>query len=98
MAPIFVELPKKYCIICSCVVNYNRKGCENMINVKELKLKKIFNLKEYLQEKARRDREYNEYVKEAIRRGEEDIKAGRIEPLDKVLREMEKEFGLKHYE
>ena len=69
-----------------------------MINVKELKLKKIFNLKEYLQEKARRDREYNEYVKEAIRRGEEDIKAGRIEPLDKVLREMEKEFGLKHYE
>lgn len=69
-----------------------------MINVRELKLKKIFNLKEYLTEKARRDRQYREYVEEAIRRGEADIEAGRVEPLDKVLWEIEEEFGLKHYE
>lgn len=69
-----------------------------MINGRELKLKRIFNLKEYLKEKARRDREYKEYVEEAIRRGEEDIKAGRVYDLDKVLRELEEEFGLEHYE
>lgn len=69
-----------------------------MINVKELKLKKIFNLKEYLQEKARRDKEYEEYVNTSIQRGLQDIKEGRIEPLDKVLRELEEEFGLEHYE
>lgn len=69
-----------------------------MINVKELKLKKIFNLKEYLQEKARRDKEYEEYVNASIERGLQDIKEGRIEPLDKVLRELEEEFGLEHYE
>jgi predicted transcriptional regulator len=69
-----------------------------MINVKELKLKKIFNLKEYLQEKARRDKEYEEYVNASIQRGLQDIKEGRIEPLDKVLRELEEEFGLEHYE
>ena len=69
-----------------------------MINVKELKLKKIFNLKEYLQEKARRDKEYEEYVNASIQRGLQDIKEGRREPLDKVLRELEEEFGLEHYE
>ncbi len=69
-----------------------------MINVKELKLKKIFNLKEYLQEKARRDKEYEEYVNASIERGLQDIKEGRIDPLDKVLRELEEEFGLEHYE
>ena len=79
-------------------VNDIKKGCENLINVKELKLKKIFNLKEYLQEKARRDKEYEEYVNASIERGLQDIKEGRIEPLDKVLRELEEEFGLEHYE
>lgn len=80
------------------MLHYIKKGRENMINVKELKLKKIFNLKEYLQEKARRDKEYDEYVKASIERGLQDIKEGRIEPLDKVLRELEEEFGLEHYE
>ena len=69
-----------------------------MISVRELKLKKVFNLKEYLEEKAKRDKEYNEYVEESIKRGLEDFKQGRIEPLDKVLWEIEEEFGLKHYE
>lgn len=69
-----------------------------MINVKELKLKKIFNLKEYLNEKVRKDKEYEEFVERAIQRGEEDIKAGRVYSLEEVLREMEEEFGLEHYE
>lgn len=69
-----------------------------MINVRELKLKKIFNLKEYLEEKARRDREYNEYVEEAIRRGEEDIAAGRVYTLEEFKKYMEEELGMKHYD
>lgn len=69
-----------------------------MINVKELKLKKIFNLKEYLQEKVRQDKEYKEYVEKSIQRGLQDIKEGRIEPLDNVLIQMEEEFGLETYE
>lgn len=69
-----------------------------MINVKELKLKKIFNLKEYLQEKVRQDKEYKEYVEKSIQRGLQDIKEGRIEPLDNVLIQMEDEFGLETYE
>lgn len=91
-------MPKKYCIKNGNMLHYKKKGSEKMINVRELKLKKIFNLKEYLTEKARRDRQYREYVEEAIRRGEADIEAGRVEPLDKVLWEIEEEFGLKHYE
>ena len=49
-----------------------------MISVRELKLKKVFNLKEYLEEKAKRDKEYNEYVEESIKRGLDDLKQGRI--------------------
>lgn len=80
------------------MVHYSKKGCEKMINVKELKLKKIFNLKEYLQEKVRQDKEYKEYVEKSIQRGLQDIKEGRIEPLDNVLIQMEDEFGLETYE
>ena len=63
-----------------------------MLNVKELKLKKIFNLKEYLQEKARRDKEYREYVEKCIREGEEDIEAGRVYTWEEFKEIMEKEL------
>ncbi len=69
-----------------------------MINVRDLKLKRIFNLKEYLEEKAKRDKEYTVYVETSIKKGLEDIEKGRIESLDKVLWEIEEEFGLDHYE
>ncbi len=69
-----------------------------MISVRELKLKKIFNLKEYLKEKTRRDREYNEYVEQAIRRAEEDIREGRVHTLEEFKKYMEEELGMKHYE
>ena len=62
-----------------------------MINVKELKLKKIFNLKEYLQEKAGRDREYDEYVKASMKRAEEDIVAGRYYTLEELKQELKKD-------
>lgn len=70
-----------------------------MINVRDLKLKRIFNLKEYLEEKAKRDKEYTVYVETSIKKGLEDIEKGRIESLDKVLWEIEEEFGLEkgHY-
>ena len=77
---------------------YKTKGCDNMLNVKELKLKKIFNLKEYLQEKARKDKEYREYVERCIKEGEEDIKAGRFYTLEEFKEVMEKELGLKYYD
>ena len=73
------------------MVNYIKKGCEKMINVKELKLKKIFNLKEYLQEKARLDREYDEYVKASMKRAEEDIVAGRYYTLEELKQELKKD-------
>lgn len=63
-----------------------------MINIRTLKLKKIYNLKEYLQEKARRDKEYNEYVKEAIRKGEEDIAEGRVYTEEEFLKELAKDI------
>lgn len=63
-----------------------------MINVRELKLKKIFNLKEYLEEKARRDREYREYVEESLREAEEDIAAGRVYTEEEFLRELAKDI------
>lgn len=69
-----------------------------MINVRELKLKKVFNLKEYLLEKAKRDREYNEYVEQAIKRAEEDIAAGRVHTLEEFKKYMEEELGMKHYD
>ena len=69
-----------------------------MINVKELKLKKIFSLKAYLEEKARRDREYREYVENAIRKGEADFAEGRVVTLDEFKKYMEQELGMKHYE
>ena len=69
-----------------------------MINVRELKLKRIFNLKEYLAEKARRDREYNEYVEQAIRKAEEDIAEGRVHTLEEFKKYMEEELGMKHYD
>lgn len=69
-----------------------------MINVRELKLKKIFKLKEYLAEKARRDKEYNEYVEQAIRRAEEDIAAGRVYTEEEFKKYMEEELGMKHYD
>lgn len=62
-----------------------------MINVKELKLKKIFNLKEYLQEKARLDREYDKYVKASMKRAEEDIVAGRYYTLEELKQELKKD-------
>lgn len=63
-----------------------------MINVRELKLKKIFNLKEYLEEKARRDREYREYIEESLREAEEDIAAGRVYTEEEFLRELAKDI------
>lgn len=62
-----------------------------MINVKGLKLKKIFNLKEYLQERARLDREYEEYVKASMKRAEEDITAGRYYTLEELKQELKKD-------
>ena len=62
-----------------------------MIKVKELKLKKIFNLKEYLQEKAGRDIEYDEYVKASMKRAEEDIVAGRYYTLEELKQELKKD-------
>lgn len=95
---LFFKIAKKYCIIRLDVVNYIKKGCESMINVKELKLKKIFNLKEYLQEKARIDREYYEYVKEGLREAEEDFVEGRYCTLEEFKKYMEEELGMKHYD
>ncbi len=63
-----------------------------MLNVKELKLKKIVNLKEYLQEKARKDKEYRKYVERCIREGEADIKAGRFYTWEEFKEIMEKEL------
>ena len=71
---------------------------KKVINIRTLKLKKIYNLKEYLQEKAKRDKEYNEYVKEAIRKGEEDIAEGRVYTIEEFKKHMEEELGMKHYD
>ena len=68
-----------------------------MINVKTLKLKKIFNLREYLQEKARIDKEYQEYVEQAIQEGEEDFAAGRYSTLEEFKKEF-KEYLKEEYE
>ena len=67
-----------------------------MINVKELKLKKIFNLKEYLQEKARQDREYRQYIEKGLKEAEEDFVAGRYCTLEEFKKYMEEELGMKH--
>lgn len=69
-----------------------------MINVKELKLKKIFNLKEYLQEKARLDREYKEYIEIGLKEAEEDFVVGRYCTLEEFKKYMEEELGMKHYD
>ena len=61
-----------------------------------IKTKKVFNLKEYLIEKAKRDSEYNEYVEEAIRRAGEDIAEGRVHTLEEFKKYMEEELGMKH--
>lgn len=63
-----------------------------MINVKELKLKRIFSLKAYLEEKARRDREYREYVENAIREGEADFAAGKYYTLEELKAEFAKDI------
>ena len=63
-----------------------------MINVKELKLKRIFSLKAYLEEKARRDRAYREYVENALREAEEDFKAGRYYTLEELKAELAKDI------
>lgn len=63
-----------------------------MINVKELKLRKIFSLKEYLEEKARRDREYREYVEKGLKEAEEDFKAGRYYTLEELKEELAKDI------
>ncbi len=69
-----------------------------MINVRELKLKKVFHLKEYLEEKARQDKEYNEYVDKCLEQAEEDFREGRFCTLEEFKRKMEEEFGLRQYE
>lgn len=67
-----------------------------MMNTKTLKLKRVFNLREYLQEKAKIDREYREYVEESIKEAEEDFKNGRYYTLEEIKIELHKD--LKEYE
>ncbi len=67
-----------------------------MINTKTLKLKKIFSLKEYLQEKVRIDNEYREYIEHSIKEAEEDFKTGRYYTLEEFKQELQKD--LKEYE
>lgn len=63
-----------------------------MINVRELKLKKIFNLKEYLEEKARQDKEYKEFVRQSLREAEEDFAAGRYYTYEELVKEFEQDI------
>lgn len=63
-----------------------------MISVRELKLKKVFHLKEYIEEKIRQDKEYDAYVEQAIREGEEDIMVGRVYTEEEFLKELEKDI------
>lgn len=72
-----------------------------MINVRELKLKKIFHLKEYLEEKAKLNKDYKEYVEQEIREAEEDFKQGRYYTYEELVKEFEKdiqEFEMMQYE
>lgn len=69
-----------------------------MNNVRTLKLKKILNMKEGLRKKTKIDKQYEQYVQEAIQIGLEDVKAGRGEPIEKLYYEIEKEFGWLHEE
>lgn len=62
-----------------------------MINVRELKLKKIFNLKEYLEEKVRQDKEYKEFVRQSLREAEEDFAAGRYYTYEELVKEFEQD-------
>lgn len=55
-------------------------------------------INEYLNKRANQDRQYRAYVEKSIKEAEEDIRLGRVEPLEKVLLEIEEEFGLEHYE
>jgi hypothetical protein len=66
-----------------------------MNSVRALKLKKIFNLKEYLQEKAREDRAYREYVEQEIKKAEEDIAAGRVYTLEEFKDLLEEKIKFK---
>lgn len=79
------------------MLHYKKKGSEKMINVRELKLKKIFNLKEYLTEKVQQDKEYREFVRKSLREAEEDIEAGRYYTYEELVKEFEqdvKEFEM----
>ena len=63
-----------------------------MISVRELKLKKVFNLKEYLEEKARRDKEYKEFVKKSLKEAQEDFKEGRYYTYEQLVKEFEQDI------
>ncbi len=65
-----------------------------MVNIKTLKLKKEFNLKEYLNKKKKMDKAYNEYVNNLINKAEQSIKEGRVRPIECIIKEIEKEYGL----
>ncbi len=67
-----------------------------MINTKTLKLKRVFNLREYLQEKAKIGREYREYVEQSIKEAEEDFKNGKYYTLGEIKKELQRD--LEEYE